>query len=447
MRLRTFFIETWGCQMNRHDSERMAGILRRAGLDPAQEPDTADLVLLNTCSVHEKAVQKIVSRIGQLRRRAPDAAIGVCGCVAQQEGEALLARAPQVRFVLGPRQIPRLAEAVERARAGERPVIVGFDTDLEAYATETILRTSTARAMVTVTEGCDEFCTFCVVPYTRGREASRPMRHILAEVRTLLADGVREVELLGQTINAYRCPETGARFPDLLDAVASEPGLARLRYITSHPRHFDDPLIEVIARHRNLSRYLHLPFQAGSDPVLRRMRRRYTRAEYLDLVERIRSAVPEINLSTDVIVGFPGETEEDFAQTLELLERVRFGQVFAFAYSPRPRTPAARYPDQVPEEVKKERLARLFELADGISLALNRELVGREVEVLIDGDSRRSPRHWQGRTPDNRVVNFPKTGREGVGDLVRVRIARATAHSLAGEVVPASLPGRLPVAG
>jgi len=289
--------------------------------------------------------------------------------------------------------------------------------------------------MVTVVEGCNQFCTFCVVPHTRGRESSRPLGDVVDEVQQLADQGLREIELLGQTINAYQCPEGGGDFAELLDAVARVPGLDRVRYITSHPRYFSDRLIEVLARHDNVSRYLHLPFQAGADSVLERMHRRYTRDEYLQLVANIRRAVPGINLSTDVIVGFPGESEDDFLQSLDLLETVRFGQVFAFAFSPRPKTPAARYDDQLPDEVKKDRLHRLFKLTDRISLELHQELVGITVPVLIDGDSRRTAEDWQGRGEDNRVVNFPKTGREDLGDVVAVKIVRVGAHSLYGEVI------------
>ena len=441
--MRSFFIETWGCQMNHHDSERLEGQLRRHGLEPAPEPDRADLVLLNTCSVRDRPVRKIASRIGELGRRFPPPMVGVCGCVAEQEGQALLDRSPLVRFVLGPGQLGRLGEALHAAARGDRPILIGFDPASRLDRTESIRRSPT-RGMITVVEGCDEFCTFCVVPYTRGRERSRPMTEILDEAHGLVAAGVREVELLGQTINSYRCPSSGASFAALLDAVADLPGLDRIRYVTSHPRHFDDRLIEALARRPAVSRYLHLPVQSGSDRVLRRMHRRYTRAEYLELVSRIRSAVPDINLSTDVIVGFPGETAEDFGGTLELIQRVRFGQVFGFAFSPRPRTPAARYPGQLPEAVRKERLQRLFALTDRISHELNQSLVGTLSRVLIDGSSRRDPEMWQGRGEDNRVVNFPRTGRETIGDVVEVRIVHGAAHSLRGEA--ASSPSRtLPV--
>ncbi len=442
---RTYSIETWGCQMNHHDTERLAGFFEQAGFQASDDPRKAGIVILNTCSVREKPVQKLLSRIGELSNQSPQPRIGVCGCVAQQEGEELLTRSPAVAFILGPGQVHRLPEALDALSRNQRIVLTGFDPEAE-YNFTTIFRKSSTRGMVTVIEGCNEYCTFCVVPYTRGPEISRPMDDVLREVRGLAASGLREIELLGQTINAYRCPVTGAGFPELLEAVARIEGPQRVRFITSHPRLFDDRLIEVLARYPHLSRYLHLPFQAGSDRILRRMRRRYTRQEYLDLVHRIRAAVPEINLSTDVIVGFPGETEEDFAETLDLLEEVRFGQVFAFAYSPRPRTPAARYADQVPPEVKKARLAALFERTDAISAELNRQLVGSLLPVLIDGESRRSPDDWQGRSEDNRVVNFPKTPGSGVGEIVRVRITRATAHSLYGECVDPPVVA-LPLAG
>jgi len=442
--MRSFFIETWGCQMNRHDSELMEGQLREHGMIPATDASEADVVILNTCSVRERPVQKIVSRIGALEKIQNPPVIGVCGCVAQQEGSALMSRSSSVGFVLGPGQIGRLGEALRAVEQGGRPVLTGFEAERD-HNFHTIFRKSSTRGMVTVVEGCNEFCTFCVVPYTRGREFSRSATEVVTEVRHLAATGLKEVELLGQTINAYRCPATGADFADLLSQIASIPGLARLRYITSHPRHFSQRLIDVLAEHPHVSRYLHLPFQAGSNEILERMHRRYTREEYLELVARLRRAVPEINLSTDVIVGFPGESEEHFEETLDLLREIRFGQVFAFAFSPRPRTPAARYDGQVAESAKKDRLHRLFALTDQISTELNQALVGANLPVLIDGDSRRDPDHWQGRGEDNRVVNFAKSGREEIGDIVNVRITRAGAHSLFGERCTGD--GSLPVVG
>jgi len=431
----TYAIETWGCQMSVHDSERLEAELRSHGLEQAGPGRAPDLVLLNTCSVRERPVNKLLARIADLARADPPPVIGVCGCVAQQEGDALLGRSPAVGFVLGPRQVTRVGEALRLLEQGRRVVLTGFKDDLDEGISHSGHRSVSWRAMVTVAEGCSECCTFCVVPYTRGPEISRPLATVLDEVRSLVADGVLEVELLGQTINSYACPETNASFSELLDRVARVEGLRRVRFITSHPRHFDDRLIDVVARHPSISRYLHLPIQSGADEILRRMRRRYTRDDYLNLVRRIRGAIPDVNVSTDVIVGFPGETEADFLDTLGVLESVRFGQVFAFAYSPRPRTPAARLDSTVSNEVAKDRLHRLFELADRVSHELNRDLVGRVVPVLVDGDSRRSSEDWQGRGDDNRVVNFPKAHGGRVGEIVDVRIVRAGPHSLYGEAV------------
>jgi len=440
--MKTFFIETWGCQMNQHDSELIEGQLRQHGMSPAAAADEADLVILNTCSVREKPVHKIISRIGFLAKQRPETVIGVCGCVAEQEAGSLLNRSKTVGFVLGPGQTARIGEAVRAVEQGERPVLTGFDAEAE-YNFHTIFRKSTTRGMVTVIEGCNEFCTFCIVPYTRGREVSRPLGSVVEEVRSIAGDGIKEVELLGQTINAYRCPETGAGLAGLLEAVASVEGLLRVRFITSHPRHFGQDLIDVLAANRNVFRYLHLPIQSGSDAILKKMHRKYSRDEYLALVDRIRAAAPEINLSTDVIVGFPGESEADFEDTMRVLTQVRFGQVYAFGYSPRPKTLAARYKPEISEEIKSARLQRLFAVSNQISLELNKEMVGRVAQVLIDGESRLSPDQWQGRGEDNRVVNFPKSGLEDVGDVVEVEIHRAGPHSLTGEIVGGAM--RLPL--
>ncbi len=442
--MKTFNIETWGCQMNAHDSERLEGLLRSRGMAPVENSSDAELVLLNTCSVREKPVHKILSRIGELERMDHRPTIGVCGCVAEQEGDLLLKRSSAVGFVLGPGQVGRVLEAVRAVEQGQRTLFTGFDPE-EEYNFQTIFRKSSTRGMVTVMEGCEEYCTFCVVPYTRGREVSRPADDILREVEGLTAVGVREIELLGQTVNAYVCPETQTTFAELLSRVSDVGGVQRLRYVTSQPRHFGPDLIQVLSDKPNISRYLHLPFQSGSNLILKRMNRKYTREEFLTLISDIRSAVPDLNLSTDVIVGFPGETDEDFLQTLEVLEAVRFGQVFAFAYSPRPKTPAEKYDDQVDEAVKKQRLHRLFELTDRISTELNEALVGSVVSVLIDGFSRRTDQDWQGRGEDNRVINFPATGREGVGEIVEVEIIRAGAHSLYGRAVGSPCGPALPV--
>ena len=434
--MRTYFIETWGCQMNTLDSQHLAGILESRGLERVEEPGEADVALLNTCSVREKAVQKVLSRLGELRRLRDEGGrprlVGVCGCVAEQEGSRLLARSPVVEFVLGPGRIGQLGAALDAAVQGRRPELTGFAAtrDLDTHL---IARGSSARQYVTVIHGCDQHCTFCVVPYTRGREVSRPLADIVAEVRGLGGRGVKEVTLLGQTVNAYRCPVSGAGLSELLAAVTEVPDLWRVQFITSPPRYFDRRLVEALATLPRLSAYLHLPFQSGSDAVLRRMHRRYTRADYVELVASIRAARPDVTLSTDVIVGFPGETDEDFAATLSLVEEVGFGQLYGFAYSPRPRTPAARYPGAVPRPVAGERLQRLFELQGRIQLGLNQERIGRTVEVLVDGPAKRGSGLWQGRGDDNRVVNFPSWPGIEAGTLASLEVTGATAHALLGE--------------
>ncbi|MCX7896144.1 MAG: MiaB/RimO family radical SAM methylthiotransferase, partial [Thermoanaerobaculum sp.] len=308
-----------------------------------------------------------------------------------------------------------------------------------------IARTSSARQYVTVIHGCDQHCTFCVVPYTRGPEISRPLKEVVAEVQQLVARGALEVTLLGQTINAYRCPETGADFADLLQAVTEVEGLWRLQFITSHPKFFSKKLIQALASLPRLGTYLHVPFQAGSNRILRAMRRRYTKEEYLGLVEEIRALRPQVAFSTDVIVGFPGETEEDFAETMDVVERVQFSQLYGFIFSPRPKTPAARYPDQVPRVVAGQRLERLFAAQAGISLSLNQAMIGQTVKVLVDGEAKRGAGLWQGRGEDNRVVNFPFWEGIAPGQLVDVRITGATAHALLGERWQPSQPaGALP---
>lgn len=436
--MKTYWIETWGCQMNVLDSEYLAGLLQASGLKPVEDPQDADVVLLNTCAVREKAVQKVLSRLGELRSLKQTVGkpevVGLCGCVAEQEGARALARSQVLDFVLGPGRIGQLPLALEAVNRGRRVSLTGF-AETRDLDTHLIARSHSARQYVTVIHGCDQHCTFCIVPYTRGREVSRPLAAIVNEVEDLVARGTLEVTLLGQTINAYRCPETGADFADLLQAVCQVDGLWRVQFITSHPRFFDEKLIRTLGTLPRLGTYLHLPFQAGSNRILKAMRRRYTREEYLELVARIREVRPEVALSTDVIVGFPGETEEDFEQTLDLVEKVRFTQLYGFIFSPRPKTPAAKYPEQVPRLVAGERLERLFAAQAAISLSLNQALIGRTVEVLVDGPAKRGEGLWQGRGEDHRVVNFPSWEGIAAGQLAALRITGATAHALLGERV------------
>lgn len=428
-------VETWGCQMNVLDGQRMAGQLEGRGFREASEGQTPDVVILNTCAVREKAEAKVYSALGVLGRRKqerPDLVIGVAGCVAQVEGDEILERAPWVDFVLGTGHAESVGEAVERVRA-ERRRFAALELSVESpvYQFRQISRGSRFQAHLTVIEGCDQFCTFCIVPFTRGRERSRRAAEILAELSHLVSRGYTEVTLLGQTINAYRDPEEGFGLGELLRRASRVEGVRRLRFITSHPRLVDDPLIEALASGGVIAPYLHLPAQSGSDKVLYRMKRRYDREGYLRTVERIRSAVPEIAISSDFIVGFPGETEEDFERTLALLREVRFSNLFAFRYSPRPGTASARWGSraEVPAEAAAERLSRLLALQGKIQAEVNRGLVGREFEILVEGENRRG--QSQGRTPCNRIVHVEGT-RLAPGSYVRVRVERGLPNCLIG---------------
>ncbi|HEY5610591.1 MAG TPA: tRNA (N6-isopentenyl adenosine(37)-C2)-methylthiotransferase MiaB [Thermoanaerobaculia bacterium] len=427
---KTFFIETWGCQMNDLDTQRLSGHLKLRGYERVTSEENADLILLNTCSVREKSEHKMYSRLGELRKmKERGAKIGVCGCVAQQEGEALLKRAPYVDFVLGPGNVGYIDHVLEN---GHR-VAVDFPED-RAYDYLTVDRPSRIRAQVTVIEGCNKNCTFCIVPTTRGREISRPMDDILAEVRHAVSTGRVEIELLGQTINAYRCPITRRSFADLLRAVAQIPCVLRLRFVTSHPSEVSDEMIAAIRDHQNICRYLHLPVQSGSSRVLRRMKRLYSREKYLEIIDRIRSVIPAMRFSTDLIVGFPGETADDFEQTLTLMETVRYGSLFAFKYSPRPGTPALKLGTLVDDEIATDRINRLFARQTKIERETLLSYVGKTVDVLLEGPSKMNPSELSGKTDDNWTVNFVGDSSLPVGRLVPVEIHQAQHHTLRGEV-------------
>jgi tRNA-2-methylthio-N6-dimethylallyladenosine synthase len=457
-----YVIHTFGCQMNAHDSDRMDGILRGARGVAVERSEDADLIVFNTCSVREKAEQKLRSEVGKLaplKRARPDLVIAVAGCVAQQEGEALLARIKHVDLVVGPDNMIELPALVMEQMGGAPPVArTEFDTAAPRFLSWAPAPSATApgTALVTTMKGCDERCSFCVVPYTRGPERYRPAREILDEVRRFVDAGSREVLLLGQTVDSFRdetlpppeeddlgrlavAPAEATQFPHLLRAIAREvPRLARLRYTSPHPRHATASLARAHAELDVLARHVHLPVQSGSDRVLRRMIRRYTRAEYVARAERLTRARPGLTLSTDVIVGFPGETEDDFAETLSVVREVGFVSLFGFKYSPRPYTPALRLADDVPEERKSERLARLFALADELGAANLASLVGTRQNVLVEGASKSekgdlSHDRVQGRTGRSEIVHIdaPGAGRL-VGEIVEVEITRAHRHSLAG---------------
>jgi len=429
---KTFYIETWGCQMNDLDSQRLSGSLKLRGWRRVDDDRTANLILLNTCSIREKAENKVFSRLGELRemKAERELQIGVCGCVAQQEGERILSRAPWVDFVMGPGNVGHIDEIL----AGGKAIAVDFPED-RRYDYLTIDRPSATKAQVTIIEGCNKNCTFCIVPTTRGREISRPFEDVLAEVRAAVHTGRVEIELLGQTVNAYRCPVSARRFGQLLAAVAAIEGVRRLRFMTSHPAEVNDSMIAAMRDHANISRYLHLPVQSGSSKVLRRMKRLYTREKYLETLQRIREAIPEIHFSTDIIVGFPGETEEDFQQTLSLLEEVRYGSLFAFKYSPRPGTPSLKLGDLVDEAAANDRLTRVFDLHERHKQERLASYRGKILPVLVEGPSKHDPTMLSGRTDDNWVVNFVADPATPPGSMLGVRIEDALHHTLRGEAI------------
>ena len=430
--MKSVFVETWGCQMNVLDGRRFVGLLARDGYREAGAPEDADVVLLTTCSVRDKAEQKVFSRLGRLReiKRDTGAQIGVCGCVAQQEGEKILERAPWVDFVMGPGNVGHLDAVLEQ---GMR-VAVDFPEDRN-YDSFAIDRAHPTKAWVTIIEGCNKNCTFCIVPTTRGREVSRGFEEVLAEVQAAVASGRVEIELLGQTVNAYRCPRSGRDFGELLRAVAEIPGVVRLRFTTSHPAEVNDSMIAAMRDHTNISRYLHLPVQSGSSRVLRRMKRLYTREKYLETIARIREAIPDIHFSTDIIVGFPGETEEDFQETLSLIEEVRYGSLFAFKYSPRPGTPSLKIGPAMDDAVASDRLQRVFDVHERHKRERLEGYCGRVVPVLVEGPSRHDPAMLSGRTEDFWVVNFHGDPATPLGSILGVRIDSAQHHTLRGEAV------------
>jgi tRNA-2-methylthio-N6-dimethylallyladenosine synthase len=433
-----YLIETFGCQMNAHDSERMAGLLEQAGFEATADAADADVVVINTCSVRERAEEKLYTRLGELRQLAAeqghDPIVAVAGCVAQQEGDALLKRSAGVAdIVVGTQAIRRLPMLIERAAIDRRPVVDLHPYEDVSFPFGVTRRSDPVKAYVTISEGCNEFCAFCVVPYTRGHERMRPKAEILAEVREAADQGRKEVQLLGQIVNHYRAPdEPSCDFTGLVEAIHEVEGIERIRFASPHPRYFSLRFLEAMGRLPKVCRHLHLPVQSGSTSVLTAMRRRYTRESYLDLVSAIRASLPDVAVSTDMIVGFPGETDADFDQTLSLTAAVGYHSMFSFKYSARPNTFAdERLRDDVDEGEKTRRIVALQTLQRGIQTALNERLVGREVEVLVDAASRRRETELSGRTTGNVVVNLPGP-RPWIGETVRVRVERAGAHSVWG---------------
>ena len=433
------YIETHGCQMNEYDSARMRDVLQdRLGMTPTSDEAEADLFLLNTCSVREKAQEKVFSRLGRLARykkSKPEVLIGVGGCVASQEGEALRQRAPQVDLVFGPQTLHRLPDLIMQARQGGEGVVDISFPEIEKFDNLPEPSVQGASAFVSIMEGCSKYCSFCVVPYTRGEEVSRPFDGIIQEVVGLAERGVREVTLLGQNVNAWRdnlYNGQPADFALLLRYVSAIDGVERIRYTTSHPREFTDSLIKVHEEVEELAAHVHLPVQSGSDRVLAAMKRGYTALEYKSIIRRLKESRPEISISSDFIVGFPGETEEDFDCTCRLAEEVGFDQSFSFLYSPRPGTPAAELANETPLEERKARLARLQEQLEAQGTAISETRLDTVQEVLVEGPSRRDPDELAGRASDNRVINF-RGPKDLIGTFQPVRVTGMRAHSLRGD--------------
>ncbi|OHC16273.1 MAG: tRNA (N6-isopentenyl adenosine(37)-C2)-methylthiotransferase MiaB [Pseudomonadales bacterium GWC2_63_15] len=434
---RKLFIETHGCQMNEYDSSRMVDLLgEHQAMEITENPAEADVILLNTCSIREKAQEKVFSQLGrwrELKLDNPQLVIGVGGCVASQEGAAIRDRAPYVDVVFGPQTLHRLPEMIDAARTTKKPQVDISFPEIEKFDRLPEPRVDGPSAFVSVMEGCSKYCTFCVVPYTRGEEVSRPLADVLAEVVHLAENGVKEVTLLGQNVNGYRYD--GHDFADLLHAVAAVEGIGRIRYTTSHPLEFSDAIIQAHADIPQLVKYLHLPVQAGSDRILAAMKRNHTALEYKSRIRRLKAAVPDILISSDFIVGFPGETDKDFEQTMKLIEDVGFDFSYSFVYSSRPGTPAADLADDTPDEVKKQRLAILQQRINQQGFENSRRMVGTTQRILISDYSKKDPGMLQGRTEHNRIVNFRCDNPRLIGQFVDVHIDDALPHSLRGTLL------------
>ncbi|MDM7456981.1 MAG: tRNA (N6-isopentenyl adenosine(37)-C2)-methylthiotransferase MiaB [Tepidimonas sp.] len=431
------YIRTFGCQMNEYDSAKMADVLAAAdGYTPTDDPEQADLILFNTCSVREKAQEKVFSDLGRVKHlKKKGALIGVGGCVASQEGEAIIQRAPYVDVVFGPQTLHRLPDLLRERQRQARPQVDISFPEIEKFDHLPPARVEGASAFVSIMEGCSKYCSYCVVPYTRGEEVSRPLQDVLVEVAGLAEQGVKEVTLLGQNVNAWRGAD-GEDFALLLECVAEIPGIERIRYTTSHPNEFTPRLIEAYARIPQLVSHLHLPVQHGSDRILMAMKRGYTAMEYKSTVRKLRAMRPDLSLSSDFIVGFPGETQEDFAKLMRLVEDVGFDASFSFIFSPRPGTPAASLPDDTPHEVKLERLQTLQTALQANVERISASRVGTVQRILVEGPSKKNPNELMGRTACNRIVNFDggPNGQRLIGQMIDVRITQALPHSLRGQV-------------
>lgn len=433
---RGVYISTYGCQMNVNDTERMYSLLEMQNFTPVEKPEEASLIIVNSCSVREKPVHKVYSEVGtfrKLKEKNPDLKIGVGGCVGQQEKESLVKNQPMIDFVFGTDQIDNLPNLVAKSFEGEKRLINAKFEHRAPYHIETMVRNPGVATFVNITKGCDNFCTFCVVPYTRGREKSRPLQHILTDIRHLVKRGVKEVTLLGQNVNSYKGDE-GLDFADLLAKVAMETDVERIRFTTSHPKDFNQKLADTMAAHQNkVMEYIHLPFQSGNSRILDRMNRNYTREHYLEKIAMLKKTIPNVVFSTDIIVGFPGETEEEFMDTVTLVQEVEFETIFAFKYSPRPFTKAAKFEDQVDEDIKTERLNRLFDAHDKMAFELVKRYEGQVMKVLVENADREHGK-IQGRSTGNKLVHFLGS-QDLIGKTVDVKITKAFPAVFRGELV------------
>ena len=434
---KTFYLETFGCQMNAHDSEKVVGTLLHEGYRQVETVEEAGLVLYNTCSIRDKAEQKVFNRLNDYKKyKKQGKKFGVLGCVAQQEGEKIFERSPYVDLVCGSASYRKLPEMLVQLEAGQRTSGLDDRQTDECFETEFTARTNPHRGYITIIEGCDKFCAFCVVPYTRGKERSRTAESVLTEARSMAALGYTDIQLLGQNVNSYRDPSETTTFAELLRAVAGVPGIRRVRYTTSHPRDFGRDIVQVMEETPTLCDHVHLPVQSGSTRVLDAMQRLYSREGYLERIGWVKAAKRELSLTTDMIVGFPGETEADFEQTLSLLDEVGYDAVFAFKYSPRPNTPALKYADAIPEEEKTRRLAALNEKQRAIQVIRNRRHGGKILEVMVERKNEASGQ-WAARTSQNMVLNFtaPAGVDPALGSYVQTRVTATFPNSLAGELV------------
>lgn len=429
---------TYGCQMNFSDAERMTGELARIGYEETEDMNEADLIMINTCAVRETAEDKVYGKIGEikgLKRQNPNLILGITGCMAQKEGEKLIKRAPHIDFVLGTNKIQQVVATVQALENEEaRHIVDTAINEAEMPEDMAINRKTALSAWIPIMYGCNNFCTYCIVPYVRGRERSRLPEDIIAEIKEVVAQGFKEVTLLGQNVNSYGKDHKKATFAELLAMVDDIEGIERVRYMTSHPKDLSDEVIEVIKNSKHICTHFHLPVQYGSDNMLKRMNRVYTVTKYKETVRKIREAIPDCSLTTDLIVGFPGETEEDFQQLMEFIAEIRYDAAYTFIYSKRSGTPAAEMPDQIDDECKHQRLNRLMELQNKISLEINQSLEGKIMEVMVEGPSQNNEAVWSGRTSSNKLVLW-NHGEEKIGDLINVRITQPQTWVLKGERV------------